>query len=54
MQGDGELDDAEIRAQVAASGGDPPDEFLADLCGEVREPLRGEGPKVAGVADPLE
>lgn len=46
MHGDGEFDDPEIRAEVAAGRGDALDEESADLGGERCEFVRGKRAKV--------
>ena len=54
VQGDGELDDAEVRPEVAAALGDRADHDVADLTGELVELLEREPPQVSGGGDRVE
>ena len=51
VEGDGQLDDAERRAEVAAGLGDGPDDRVADLHGERRELGLGQAAKVGGTVE---
>src|SRR3712207_1821247 len=51
VQGDGELDGAEVGTEVAAGAGDARDERVTDLRGQGRQLLGGQGPEVGGVAE---
>jgi hypothetical protein len=53
MKGEGELDDAEVGADVAAVFGGDGDDLVADLAGELRELLGREGFDVGGTVDAL-
>jgi hypothetical protein len=44
VQGDGELDDPEVGAEVAAADGHRPDEEVPDLGGQLGELVAGELP----------
>ena len=54
VQGQGELDDAEVRPEVAAALGDRTDHDVADLTGELVELRVGEPPEVGGGGDRVE
>ena len=54
VQRDGELDDAERGAEMAAGDGDGVHRFGAQLVGELAELLGGEIPQVGGDIDPVE
>ena len=48
---DRQLDDAEVRAEVAAGAGDVLDEEPADLGGELLELIEAQGVEIAGSGD---
>ena len=54
MQGDGELDDPEPGAQVAARHGHGVDRLLPQLVDQLAQVLLGEGPQVRRRLDPVE
>jgi hypothetical protein len=54
VQGEGELNDAEVGRQVPAVGADGVDDALAHLLGELRPLGGGKIPDVRGLADRLE
>src|SRR5919108_510672 len=54
VQGDGQLDHAEVGAEVAAAGGDRPDEEVPDLGRQLAELVAIEVTEVAWLADRLE
>src|SRR6266540_859310 len=54
VQGDGELDDTEVRPQVPAGRGDRPDEELPDLAGQLDELVLAEFAQIAGLSDGFE
>ena len=54
MEGDGQLDDAEAGAEMAAGDRDRVDGLLAQLVGELAKIFLGEPAQVAGRADRVE
>ncbi len=54
VEGDGQLDDPEVRAEVATGAGDLVDEELADLPGQGGQLGRRECLEVARTADPFQ
>src|ERR1019366_10113481 len=54
MHGDGQLDDAEIGAEVASRARDGCDQFLANLRAEAGQVLRAEPTQVGRAGDLLE
>ena len=54
VQGQRELDDPQVRPQVAAVPGDRGHDELADLGGQLLQLLEAEGSKVGGSPDGLE
>jgi len=54
MDGEGQLHDAEVRAEVPAGAGDLLHEEAPDLLGERRHLVRAQGPQVVGSVDALE
>ena len=51
MEGNGQLDDAEVGAEVSAGFGNDADEFIADFPGEKREVGLGNGTEIGGGVD---
>jgi hypothetical protein len=51
VQGDGELDHAEVGAEVSAADGNRPDQEVPDLGGQLGELVAAELPKVARLLD---
>ena len=54
MQGEGHLDDSEVRAEMATSGGHLAHEELPDLLGQAGQVLLGDVTQVRGRADAVE
>ena len=54
VQGDGELDHAEVRSEVSAGFGDGADEFVADVLGEQRQIFLGHSADVGRAVDAVE
>ena len=54
VQGEGQLDGAEVRAEVAAGLGDGRDDEVADLAAQLGQVGVGQASQVVGVTDPFE